>query len=112
MPCLHLASQNRLRLRATPCSQSKLAGAWAKGLSDSTDAAGGTARRLEHPEDLADLALRMLGAERAAQQRHVGRRRRRAGEVDVKALVEKRLPHRRAGLKVGHDDGDDRRLRL
>ena len=52
------------------------------------------------------------GAERAAQQGHAGRGRRRAGEIDVKPFVEQRLPHRRAGLEVGHDDGDDRRLRL
>ena len=41
-----------------------------------------------------------------------GRGRRRPGEIDVQALVEQRLPHRRAGLEVGHDDRDDRRLRL
>ena len=57
-------------------------------------------------------SVAMLGAQRAAQQGHARRRRRRAGEIDVEALVEQRLPHRRAGLQVGHDHRDDRRLRL
>ena len=81
-------------------------------LSDSTDAAGGTACRLEHAEDFVDLLAGMLCAQRTPQQGHVGRRRGRTREVHVKALVQKGLPHRRALLEVGHDDRDDRRLRL
>src|SRR6478736_6116713 len=37
----------------------------------------------EHPEDRLDFLGRVLGAQRAAQQRHSRGRRRWAGEVDV-----------------------------
>src|SRR3546814_1646270 len=33
-------------------------------------------------------------------------------KVDVEAFLEQRLPHRRALFEIGHDDRDDRRLRL
>ena len=46
-----------------------------------------TACRSEHAENLADLVRTVLGAKRAAQQGHAGRRCRRPGEVDVKALA-------------------------
>src|SRR3546814_14048124 len=70
------------------------------------------ARTFETAEDLADLLATMLGAERAAEQGHARGGRRRAREVHIEPLFEQRLPHHRALFEVGHDDGDDRRLRL
>src|SRR5918993_874095 len=66
----------------------------------------------EHAEDLADLLAAVLRAQGAAQQSHARGRRRRPGEIDVQTAVEERLPHRRSGLEIGHQDGDDRGLRL
>src|SRR3546814_6479988 len=78
----------------------------------SADNAHALARTFETAEDLADLLATMLGAERAAEQGHARGGRRRAREVHIEPLFEQRLPHHRALFEVGHDDGDDRRLRL
>src|SRR5690606_1886335 len=76
--------------------------------SDNPDRPAGP---LEHSEDRLDLFLRVLGAERTAQEGHVGRSCRRAREVDVEAFLEERFPHHGAALEVGHDHRDDRTLR-
>src|SRR3546814_14330068 len=54
----------------------------------------------------------MLGAQRAAQQGHIGRSCRRSGEINVEPFVQERLPHRRTALQIWHDNGNDRRLWL
>src|SRR3982751_6069219 len=74
-------------------------------------AACGTSCRSEHAEDFPDLFFAVESAERTAEQSHVRGCRRRPCQIDVQALVQERLPHRRAGLEVGHNHCDYRRLR-